>query len=97
MYPCENNKADTIGKKLRPKKGVVSILPFSMIVSAHLPCFPAHRYRHLAVALDVKACKNGGKFKAISQTSAMKHIHETHRDNNGHLRELYTPTSGGKL
>ena len=42
--------------------------------NAVLPYFPPHTYRHLAVSLALKNCKNGEQIKAISQNFGHEHV-----------------------
>jgi integrase/recombinase XerD len=44
---------------------------------AGLPYFPPHTFRHLAINLAFKACKNGEEIKAISQNFGHEHIATT--------------------
>jgi integrase len=44
---------------------------------AELPYFPPHTFRHLAVHLAFKSCKNGEEMKAISQNFGHEHIATT--------------------
>ncbi|MBF0523367.1 MAG: tyrosine-type recombinase/integrase [Candidatus Omnitrophica bacterium] len=44
---------------------------------AGLPYFPPHAFRHLAVDLALKACKNGEQIKAISQNFGHEYIATT--------------------
>ncbi len=45
--------------------------------AAGLPYFPPHTFRHLAINLAFKACKNGEEIKAISQNFGHEHIATT--------------------
>ena len=45
--------------------------------NAGLPYFPPHAFRHLAVDLALKACKNGEQIKAISQNFGHEYIATT--------------------
>ncbi len=44
---------------------------------AGLPYFQPHTFRHLAINLAFKACKNGEEIKAISQNFGHEHIPTT--------------------
>src|SRR5262249_17162571 len=44
---------------------------------AVLPYFPPHTFRHLAINLAFKACRNGEEIKAISQNFGHEHIPTT--------------------
>ncbi|MFC1645717.1 tyrosine-type recombinase/integrase, partial [Candidatus Omnitrophota bacterium] len=44
---------------------------------ANLPYYPPHTFRHLAVGLALKYCKNGEQIKAISQNFGHEHIATT--------------------
>lgn len=44
---------------------------------AGLPYFPPHTFRHLAINLAFKACRNGEEVKAISQNFGHEHIATT--------------------
>jgi len=44
---------------------------------AELPYFPPHTFRHLAITLALKACKNGEEIKAISQNFGHEQIATT--------------------
>jgi len=45
--------------------------------AANLPYFPPHTFRHLAINLAFKACRNGEEIKAISQNFGHEHIATT--------------------
>lgn len=47
---------------------------------AGLPYYPPHTFRHLAVSLALKNCKNGEEMKAISQNFGHEHIATTLSD-----------------
>lgn len=47
---------------------------------ANMPYYPPHTFRHLAVSLALKHCKNGEEMKAISQNFGHEHIATTLSD-----------------
>lgn len=57
--------------------GRVRVIFRSRAQQAGLPYFPPHTFRHLAINLAFKACKNGEEIKAISQNFGHEHIATT--------------------
>ena len=46
-------------------------------IEANLPYYPPHTYRHLAIDLALKHCKDGEQIKAVSQNFGHEHVMTT--------------------
>ncbi|MBI5403373.1 MAG: tyrosine-type recombinase/integrase [Ignavibacteriae bacterium] len=72
-------KSDSIEPEYWKEAGQIRQIFKKRFKDAHLPYYPPHTFRHLAIDLSFKLCKNGEELKAVSQNFGHDNIATTFR------------------